>query len=292
MVHRWDFVPAALNSVSLSPSLRSGAPVLTKSVPVPLELQREVTLHFADELRLDLLRYCTSRRPNETGSITVIVTHDGLFLSAVVFQASAHKVKGWLELVHLSLRWPLDRIPDPAWWFWTKSCPLRFLTHIDLTLTRLSPSTLDMKTEDVVALGKSLSILHLHSLTLRTRYLEPLCNGLILWPPQLRITSILLCLGRQCPPDDWRRPLFPQVFHSFPALACLELQIRQSIHYHSLKSVQFHPAFERRMRETWYREEGRDIYRSHNHETPATTIRRMGHNVLILCPGLVQLEGT
>ncbi|KAJ3546116.1 hypothetical protein NMY22_g2177 [Coprinellus aureogranulatus] len=256
----------------------------------PLELLNAVMLDYAREFLKDIVHYCTQDSRSQIGTVKVVSTHDNLFVAAIEFRTSASRVKGWFDMVdeYFQLRWPSHGGRDDTWWFWTKWCPYRFLYHLELTITGLSPPSYDMETADVVALGKPLSILHLRSLTLRTRYAEQLCNGLVMWPQQLRISSLMLCFGQLSPPEDWRNPFFPHTMHAFPALVSLQLQYRRSP-YSTPETTNFHPAFERRMREPRYQNQGRDIYSFYPNEAPAAALRRIGHNLAVLCPRFMQI---
>ncbi|TEB27680.1 hypothetical protein FA13DRAFT_1712395 [Coprinellus micaceus] len=168
--------------------------------------------------------------------------------------------------------------------------PYRLIHHIDITLTGLPYASRDFRVEDVVALGKTLSLLPLHSITLRARHINPLCNGIILWPTQPEVATVVLCFTRNCPPDEWKRPTFVHLFHSFHALASFELQVCHPRRYYDITDPwQPHPAFDRRARERTYAERGREATYNPS-ESPLATLLRMGHNASILCPLLVQVS--
>lgn len=61
------------------------------------------------------------------------------------------------------------------------------------------------KTKDVVSLGKALALLPLCSFTLRAQTTDPFCNGIVLWPSQLLIAS-LVCFARNCLTDEYKQP--------------------------------------------------------------------------------------
>lgn len=260
---------------------------LCLSCSVPLEIQREILSHFGRILCRDVVAYCA-----QANGISTTLTQDGVWCTSVDFQVSPASFRGWAELVweYHRLRSICSRPSFTSRFFETWS-PYRLLHHVDITLTGLSGPSSDFTVKKVAKLGKTLALLPLHSITIRTRHINPFCNGIVLWPPQPQVTTVVVCFTRNCPTDEWKRPSFAHVFHPFPALVSFELQVCHPRRYFDITDAwEPHPAFEVRMRAKKYQEEGEDVKLYHPHEASETTLRRMGHNVSVLCPPLTQVS--
>lgn len=233
------------------------------------------------------MAYCA-----QASGISATLTQNGVWCTSIDFHTSAASFRGWAELIreYHYLQSICDRPSFRSRFFETWS-PYRLLRHIDIALTGMSEPSKDFTVKKVVKLGRTLSLLPLNSITLRTRHINPFCNGIVLWPPQPHVTTVVVCFTRNCPTDAWKQPSFVHVFHPFHALVSFELRIYHPRRYFDITDAwEPHPAFGCRMRERRYLDEGHNVKVYNPHEAPETTLRRMGHNVSILCPPLTQVS--
>lgn len=91
--------------------------------------------------------------------------------------------------------------------FWVKWSPFRHFQFLDLTLTSALTGQ-RMTASEVGSLGRDLSWIPLLALTLRTREVDPLFNGVVQWPCQPTITEVVLDFTRNYPPKRVEETVF------------------------------------------------------------------------------------
>ena len=158
--------------------------------------------------------------------------------------------------------------------FWVKWSPFRYLQFLDLTLTGPLIGQ-GMTAGEVGSLGRDLSWVPLLTLTLRTREVDSLFNGVVQWPCQPKVTGLVLEFTRNCPSNEWKKPCFPHLLRPFPALTTLELRCERFGNPFTPR-LRPHPLF------TVYAEGFTYITRKRG-ETSDMTVRRVASNVLKIC---------
>ncbi|KAJ3505035.1 hypothetical protein NMY22_g17723 [Coprinellus aureogranulatus] len=246
---------------------------------LPPELRNEVGSLLGQSWRSAVLssltRECDSTRSK------VVQTRDG-FMVAITLESSTRTVE-WLQVVkdYQSLRTPrLKHNLDGFTKFCLLYSPFRFLIHLDLVLVgRLFDQNLSES--QVAGMGRYLSRLGLHTLTLRTHDVNPLLNGLVQWPRQPSISAIIIYFTRHTQPNQWKRPLFPHAFHAFPRLESLHLDIDKVGTPMRGTCHQPHSLYEDQVKRV-------SLLRKPRGETVSGTVVRVGRNVQTVCPRLRQ----
>lgn len=229
-----------------------------RPIEVPQELRlhiaKDVVLHIVDDLRGALIeaeREYDRRWIVPWPYVSLSFTHDGFPSSITLarkdgfadFLRRVFAFQDISEEAHGVSQNPLETR------FWSKISPFRFIRHVDMLLG-WSGYVLDAGY--VAEIGAAVRVLsHLHSLTLRTSDMDPLCNGVVQWPPHLGINSVHVHLLGGHWQNEWKRPFFPFTFHPFPNLAALSIQTDISTHNSYDRApktrIELHPEFSRRM---------------------------------------------
>ncbi|KAJ3521513.1 hypothetical protein NMY22_g12284 [Coprinellus aureogranulatus] len=289
-------LPRLLSSFSSMPPSRTN---VNPSTPTKLTNRPSLPLDFLirgfasldydlrERLMKNHLNWRRRRTNVKTASVTITRAPDGDPTSVVLL--TRDELFRWIEVVayYYSHRTPRSRPAstleslDPNTQFWVLWSPFRSLTFLEITLTGPVHGQ-DLTTIEVGNLGRHLAWLPLRRLTLRTRLIDQLCNGLIRWPRLPHPTEMVVEFTMKCPPNEWKRPFFPHTFHAFPALASLSLQVvHAGGNFTPLAAPDF--LFDRHSKGFPH------IPRRHRETTPAT-VERVGRNVSQVCSKLTRME--